>query len=152
MFYSTFYIPLALIRLSLTFYQGIKDMDYIIKEKTFLENLLNCEFDNNLTDSKFVRVNNMRKSCYINVHNDLLYFFPSLLDKGTFYIDKSLSFSQMFLYGNEMECFVLQFLLFLAVYLMFHSLLGAAVAVCLFNKVCNSSKEWSETEILFRTF
>lgn len=40
--------------LSLTFFQGIKDMDYIIKEKTFLENLLNCEFDNNLTDSKFM--------------------------------------------------------------------------------------------------
>ncbi|XP_073823646.1 meckelin [Musca autumnalis] len=85
---------------------GIKDMDYIIKEKTFLESLLNCEFDNYLTDHK-----------------------------GTFYIDKSLSFSQMFLYGNELQLFTVQFLLFLAIYLLFHSLMAAVIAIYLFNKI-----------------
>ncbi|XP_005188260.2 meckelin [Musca domestica] len=85
---------------------GIKDMDYIIKEKTFVESLFNCELDNYLTDQK-----------------------------GTFYIDKNLSFSQMFLYGNELQIFVVQFLLFLAVYLMFHSVLAAAIVIYSFNKI-----------------
>lgn len=31
-------------------------MDYIIKEKTFLERLLDCEFNNYLTDSKYITI------------------------------------------------------------------------------------------------
>lgn len=58
-----------------------------------------------------------------------------LLDKGTFYIDTCLSFTQMFLYGNEMHIFVLEFLLLLAVYLMFTNVFAAVVVVCIFNKV-----------------
>lgn len=37
------------------YFQAIKDMDYIIKEKTFIEKLLNCECDNYLTESKCIR-------------------------------------------------------------------------------------------------
>uniref|UniRef100_A0A1I8Q9F9 Meckelin n=1 Tax=Stomoxys calcitrans TaxID=35570 RepID=A0A1I8Q9F9_STOCA len=85
---------------------GIKDMDYIIKEKTFVESLFNCEFENYLTDNK-----------------------------GTFYIDNCYSFGEMFLYGNELQIFILQFLLFLAVYLMCNSLLATVIAVYLFNKI-----------------
>ncbi|TMW49319.1 hypothetical protein DOY81_005619, partial [Sarcophaga bullata] len=85
---------------------GIKDMDYIIKEKTFLERLLDCEFNNYLTDNK-----------------------------GTFYIDICFSFTRMFLYGNEMHIFILEFLLLLAAYLMFTNVFAAVVVVCIFNKV-----------------
>ncbi|XP_075145262.1 meckelin isoform X2 [Haematobia irritans] len=85
---------------------GVKDMDYIIKEKTLLESLFKCEFENYLTDNK-----------------------------GTFYIDNAFSFRQMFLYGNEIEIFILQLLLFIAVYLMTHSLLATVIVVYLFNKI-----------------
>lgn len=74
----------------------------------------------------------MHTFIYLNVlFND----FFMILEKGTFYIDKNLSFSQMFLYGNELQIFVVQFLLFLAVYLMFHSVLAAAIVIYSFNKV-----------------
>ncbi|KAI8120758.1 Meckelin [Lucilia cuprina] len=88
---------------------GIKDMDYIIKEKTIVERLFDCEFENYLTDNK-----------------------------GTFYIDTSFSFTQMFLYGNEWQMFVLEFLLLLAIYLIFYNLLAAVIAVCIFNKIFQS--------------
>lgn len=68
------------------------------------------------------------------------YLFPRLkqnenTDKGTFYIDTCFSFTKMFLYGNERQLFILEFLLLLAVYLIFTNLLAAVIAVCIFNKV-----------------
>ncbi|KAM7363173.1 meckelin isoform 3-T3 [Cochliomyia hominivorax] len=96
---------------------GIKDMDYIIKEKTIIERLLDCEFDNYLTDNK-----------------------------GTFYIDTCFSFTQMFLYGNELQLFVLEFLLLLAVYLISSNLLAAVISVCIFNKIFQSFYRYAVKE------
>lgn len=36
----------------MNFLQAIKDMDYIIKEKTLTEKLFNCEIENYLTESE----------------------------------------------------------------------------------------------------
>ncbi|XP_065371679.1 meckelin [Calliphora vicina] len=96
---------------------GIKDMDYIIKEKTIVERLFDCEFENYLTDNK-----------------------------GTFYIDTSFSFTQMFLYGNELQVFILEFLLLLAVYIIFTNLLAAVIAVCIFNKIFQSFYRYAVKE------
>ncbi|KAH8409753.1 hypothetical protein KR222_004021 [Zaprionus bogoriensis] len=83
---------------------AIKDMDYIIKEKSFMENLFNCEIDNYLTENK-----------------------------GTFYIDDSLSFGRVLLLGNHVNIFVLEILVLLSVYLLTFSLLLAASVACALN-------------------
>uniref|UniRef100_A0A1B0A557 Meckelin n=1 Tax=Glossina pallidipes TaxID=7398 RepID=A0A1B0A557_GLOPL len=84
---------------------GIKDMDYIIKEKTLLERLLNCELNQHINESK-----------------------------GTFYEDKSYSFNHLFLYGHDFHLFTLHFLILTAVYSMFANALVAVVVVCVFHK------------------
>ncbi|KAI8044193.1 meckelin [Drosophila gunungcola] len=83
---------------------AIKDMDYIIKEKSFVEQLLNCEIDNYITENK-----------------------------GTFYIDDSFGFSRVLLLGNHLHIFVLELLLLLSIFLMTSNLLIAAAAACVFN-------------------
>ncbi|XP_016977547.1 meckelin [Drosophila rhopaloa] len=83
---------------------AIKDMDYIIKEKSFMEQLLNCEIDNYITENK-----------------------------GTFYIDDSFSFSRVLLLGNHLHICVLELLLLLSIFLMTSSLLIAAAAACVLN-------------------
>ncbi|XP_001979408.3 meckelin [Drosophila erecta] len=83
---------------------AIKDMDYIIKEKSFVEQLLNCEIDNYITENR-----------------------------GTFYIDDSFSFSRVLLLGNHLHIFVLELLLVLSIFLMSSSLLIAAAGACALN-------------------
>ncbi|XP_062127014.1 meckelin [Drosophila sulfurigaster albostrigata] len=83
---------------------AIKDMDYIIKEKTIVEKLFNCEIENYLTDNK-----------------------------GTFYIDDSLSFSRVLLLGNHLHIFVLEILVLLSAYLLTSSLLIAVALACGLN-------------------
>ncbi|SPP82563.1 meckelin [Drosophila guanche] len=83
---------------------AIKDMDYIIKEKTLLEKLFNCEIDNYITENK-----------------------------GTFYIDDSLSFARVLLLGNHLNIFVLEILLLLTIFLMTSNLLIAGALACVFN-------------------
>ncbi|XP_002072185.3 meckelin [Drosophila willistoni] len=83
---------------------AIKDMDYIIKEKSVAEKLFNCEIENYLTENK-----------------------------GTFYIDDSYSFSRLLLLGNHMDIFVLEILLLLSLFLLSGNLLISAAAACGFN-------------------
>ncbi|XP_017085003.2 meckelin [Drosophila eugracilis] len=85
---------------------AIKDMDYIIKEKSFLEQMLNCEIENYITENK-----------------------------GTFYIDDSFSFSRVLLLGNHLNIFVLELLLLLSIFLITSNLLIAAATACVFNLV-----------------
>ncbi|XP_011182497.3 meckelin [Zeugodacus cucurbitae] len=85
---------------------AIKDMDYIIKEKTFIEKLLNCECDNYLTENK-----------------------------GTFYIDKEKSFGQLLLYGNSLNLFIMELSLLLAVYMLTNNLIAAVAVVYILNKL-----------------
>ncbi|XP_017035500.1 meckelin [Drosophila kikkawai] len=85
---------------------AIKDMDYIIKEKSILEQLLNCEIENYITENK-----------------------------GTFYIDDSYSFSRVLLLGNHVHIFVLELLLLLSLFLITSHLLIAGAAACVFNMV-----------------
>ncbi|XP_017140775.1 meckelin [Drosophila miranda] len=85
---------------------AIKDMDYIIKEKSVVEKLFNCEIDNYITENK-----------------------------GTFYIDDSLSFSRVLLLGNHVNIFVLEILLLLSIFLMTSHLLIAGALACGFNMV-----------------
>ncbi|XP_039494895.1 meckelin isoform X1 [Drosophila santomea] len=83
---------------------AIKDMDYIIKEKSFVEQLLNCETDNYITENR-----------------------------GTFYIDDSFSFSRVLLLGNHLHIFVLELLLVLSIFLLSSNLLFAAAGACALN-------------------
>ncbi|KAH8316038.1 hypothetical protein KR074_010360 [Drosophila pseudoananassae] len=85
---------------------AIKDMDYIIKEKSFVEQFLNCEIDNYITENK-----------------------------GTFYIDDSLSFSRVLLLGNHLNIFVLEILILLSLYLLTTNFLIAAAGACIFNMI-----------------
>ncbi|KAH8381804.1 hypothetical protein KR009_000282 [Drosophila setifemur] len=102
---------------------AIKDMDYIIKEKSFVEQLLNCEIDNYITESGLTS---------INPYNQLFNkeFLP---DKGTFYIDDSYSFSRVLLLGNHLHIFVLELLILLSIFLLTSNHLIAAAGACVFN-------------------
>ncbi|XP_039969151.1 meckelin isoform X2 [Bactrocera tryoni] len=85
---------------------AIKDMDYIIKEKTFIEKFLNCECDNYLTENK-----------------------------GTFYIDNAKSFDQLLLYGNSLNIFIMELALLLALYMLTNNLITAVAIVYILNKL-----------------
>lgn len=63
----------------------------------------------------------------------------SLTDKGTFYIDDSLSFSRVLLLGNHLHIFVLELLVLLSVYLLSSSLLLAAGTACALNMVSRAA-------------
>ncbi|XP_043656106.1 uncharacterized protein LOC122622046 [Drosophila teissieri] len=79
-------------------------MDYIIKEKSIVEQLLNCEIDNYITENR-----------------------------GTFYIDDSFSFSRVLLLGNHLHIFVLELLFVLSIFLLSSNLLIAAAGACALN-------------------
>uniref|UniRef100_A0A182QLK9 Meckelin n=1 Tax=Anopheles farauti TaxID=69004 RepID=A0A182QLK9_9DIPT len=68
---------------------ALKDLDYIIQERTILENILNCEFQNYITENK-----------------------------GVFYIDNGHSFDQILFNGNEGIFFQVELLLFCCVVLL----------------------------------
>ncbi|XP_002054171.3 meckelin [Drosophila virilis] len=102
---------------------AIKDMDYIIKERTLLEKLFNCEIENYLTENK-----------------------------GTFYIDDSLSFSRVLLLGNHVHIFVLELLVLLSMYLLTSSLLFAAAIACGLNMlVRHTFKHWARRNVSRKT-
>ncbi|XP_055326927.1 meckelin [Sitodiplosis mosellana] len=65
---------------------GLKDLDYIIQEKSILENIFDFEFDSNVTENR-----------------------------GTFYMDNGHSFDSILFYGNEQILFQIEILLFLCV-------------------------------------
>ncbi|XP_055544180.1 meckelin [Wyeomyia smithii] len=79
---------------------ALKELDYIIQERTILENLVNCEFQSYVTENK-----------------------------GVFYIDNGHSFDQVLFYGNESTFFQLELSLFLAILLLFDDFLVAIVVV-----------------------
>ncbi|ALC45311.1 CG15923 [Drosophila busckii] len=85
---------------------AIKDMDYIIKEKSLVEKLCNCEIDNYLTENK-----------------------------GTFYIDDYYTFSHALLLGNHFNIFVLELLILLSIFMLTSSLLIATALICVMNKL-----------------
>lgn len=106
-------------------------MDYIIKEKSVVEKLFDCEIDNYLTESEWQPNSNKTILIY--------YISLSLTDKGTFYIDDSLSFSRVLLLGNHLHIFVLELLVLLSVYLLSSSLLLAAGTACALNMVSRAA-------------
>ncbi|XP_039432530.1 meckelin isoform X2 [Culex pipiens pallens] len=79
---------------------ALKDLDYIIQERSILENVLNCEFQSYVTDNK-----------------------------GVFYIDNGHSFDQVLFYGNESIFFQLELALFIMVVLLTNDYLWATVVV-----------------------
>ncbi|XP_053690922.1 meckelin [Sabethes cyaneus] len=79
---------------------ALKELDYIIQERTILENIVNCEFQSYVTENK-----------------------------GVFYIDNGHSFDQVLFYGNESTFFQLELAIFLAVLLLFNNFLAATVVV-----------------------
>ncbi|XP_054746873.1 meckelin [Anastrepha obliqua] len=102
---------------------AIKDMDYIIKEKTFIEKRLNCECDYYLTESK-----------------------------GTFYIDDAKSFDQLLLYGNSLNSFVMELALLLAFYMLTLNLIAATVVVYLLNKLLQHIfQKWVHKNVTTKT-
>ncbi|EDS39735.1 conserved hypothetical protein [Culex quinquefasciatus] len=79
---------------------ALKDLDYIIQERSILENVLDCEFQSYVTDNK-----------------------------GVFYIDNGHSFDQVLFYGNESIFFQLELALFIMVVLLTNDYLWATVVV-----------------------
>ncbi|XP_062554627.1 meckelin isoform X2 [Armigeres subalbatus] len=79
---------------------ALKDLDYIIQERSILESILNCEFQNYVTENK-----------------------------GVFYIDNGHSFDQVLFYGNEWTFFQLELALFLLVVLLSNDYLLAIIVV-----------------------
>ncbi|XP_058453629.1 meckelin [Malaya genurostris] len=79
---------------------ALKDLDYIIQEKSIMESILNCEFQSYVTENK-----------------------------GVFYIDNGHSFDQVLFYGNESTFFQLELALFLLVVLLSDNFLLAIVVV-----------------------
>ncbi|XP_031629112.1 meckelin [Contarinia nasturtii] len=63
---------------------GLKDLDYIIQEKSIVEYIFDFEFDSNVTENR-----------------------------GTFYMDNGHSFDSILFYGNEQLLFQIEILLFL---------------------------------------
>ncbi|CRK99490.1 CLUMA_CG012808, isoform A [Clunio marinus] len=62
---------------------GLKDVDYIVKEKNLFEKIFNCELYSNINDSK-----------------------------GVFYFDNGHSFDKVLFYGNETTIFSFELFLF----------------------------------------
>lgn len=96
-----------------------------------MEKLFDCEIDNYLTESEWQPNSNKTILIY--------YISLSLTDKGTFYIDDSLSFSRVLLLGNHLHIFVLELLVLLSVYLLSSSLLLAAGTACALNMVSRAA-------------
>ncbi|XP_055854371.1 meckelin [Episyrphus balteatus] len=102
---------------------AIKDMDYIIKEKTFAEQMLSCEFESFVAEQK-----------------------------GTFYIDNSLTFSSLFLYGNQMEIFIMELLIFLTMNLLTNNYTISIIVVCILNKLFQKLfRFWVKNNISIKT-
>ncbi|XP_021707577.1 meckelin [Aedes aegypti] len=85
---------------------ALKDLDYIIQERSILENIMNCEFQSYVTENK-----------------------------GVFYIDNGHSFDQVLFYGNEWTFFQLELALFLSVVLISNDYLMAVVVVGIVYKM-----------------
>ncbi|XP_053680358.1 meckelin [Anopheles nili] len=79
---------------------ALKDLDYIIQERSILENILNCEFQSYVTENK-----------------------------GVFYIDNGHSFDQILFYGNEGIFFQVELLLFCCVVLLTENYLLAIIVI-----------------------
>ncbi|XP_058120267.1 meckelin [Anopheles ziemanni] len=79
---------------------ALKDVDYIIQERSILENILNCEFQSYVTENK-----------------------------GVFYIDNGHSFDQILFYGNEGIFFQVELLLFCCVVLLSGNYLSAIIVI-----------------------
>ncbi|XP_053660519.1 meckelin [Anopheles marshallii] len=79
---------------------ALKDLDYIIQERSILENILNCEFQSYITENK-----------------------------GVFYIDNGHSFDQILFNGNEGIFFQVELLLFCCVVLLTGNYLLAIVVI-----------------------
>ncbi|CAD7092366.1 unnamed protein product [Hermetia illucens] len=85
---------------------SIKDLDYIIKDKTCVEVLLNCEFESYLSDTK-----------------------------GTFYIDNWLSFGKVLLYGNDVQIFLCSLMLFCSIFILSKSPTLSAFITCVIDEI-----------------
>lgn len=103
--------------------QALKDLDYIIQERTILENILNCEFQNFVTDSTWAA------TCSISTRVLTVFLFLLNTDKGVFYIDNGHSFDQILFYGNEGIFFQVELLLFCCVVLLTGNYLLALVVI-----------------------
>lgn len=105
-------------------------MDYIIQERSILENILNCEFQSYVTESAYY--------CQYLKHiifYQQLFSFSFRTDKGVFYIDNGHSFDQVLFYGNEWTFFQLELALFLSVVLLSNDYLVAIVVVGIVYKM-----------------
>ncbi|GAB0088742.1 Meckelin [Sergentomyia squamirostris] len=79
---------------------ALKDLDYIVKEKTILEKMLNCEFEAILSENK-----------------------------GIFYVDNEHSFDEILFYGSEFLLFQFEIILFTFIVAITHNFLLAGITV-----------------------
>ncbi|XP_059621814.1 meckelin [Phlebotomus argentipes] len=85
---------------------ALKDLDYIVKEKTILEKLLNCEFEAILSENK-----------------------------GIFYVDNAHSFDEVLFYGSEQLFFQFELILFTFIVGISHNFLLAIILVGIVYKL-----------------
>uniref|UniRef100_A0A182JYH4 RRM domain-containing protein n=1 Tax=Anopheles christyi TaxID=43041 RepID=A0A182JYH4_9DIPT len=97
---------------------ALKDLDYIIQERSILESILNCEFQNYITENK-----------------------------GVFYIDNGHSFDQILFNGNESIFFQVELLLFCCVVLLTGNYLLGIVMIGIVYKCFEVIMNYMATEI-----
>lgn len=129
MFFLNFVIKLFF------FLQGLKDLDYIIQEKTILEYVLDFEFDSSVTESE-----DFFKASIANKFSIILFtfFFSSFSynqDRGTFYMDKGHSFDSILFYGNEQLLFQIEILLFICLIVISGNFLFAILLLGIVSEV-----------------
>lgn len=124
-----FFEPLNVVRR-----QGLKDLDYIIQEKTIVENILDFEFDTNVSESKCAApsLRYMRKPNFF-LNDSIIYHRRTV--RGTFFMDNGHSFDNVLFYGNEMLLFMLELLLFICIIVICGNFLFAILFVAVVHEV-----------------
>lgn len=86
--------------ISLGHSQALKDVDYVVKEKTIIEKLLDCEINPNVSDTR-----------------------------GVFYFDNGHSFDRTLFYGNENDIFIFEIILFMLLLITTENIFIALISI-----------------------
>lgn len=108
---------------------GLKDLDYAIRDKTLVQRILDIEQLDDCNESKYSRTLTPFKRC----SKSTLCLYCS--DCGVFYSDAGQSFDNVHLYGNELELFQLELMIFALVVCLFGNGLLALFVVAGFQMV-----------------
>lgn len=101
--------------------QGLKDLEYIVQEKSFIETVLEFEFSSNGPDSKFTPL------------TAKYYIFWNIIShktaRGVFYLDSGHSFDNVLFYGNDFVLFQYELMVFIWIFVMTNSYVAGILGV-----------------------